>query len=554
MNKKILLGAATAAVLAAAGAAYWHFSGKSDQPAYRLATLERGSLVAAVSATGTLNPVTSVQVGSQVSGQIKEIYVDFNSRVKQGQIIARIDPESFALRVNQAMADLESGRATALTQRANLAALQAEVSRSQVSLGEAERELKRNQQLVEKGFISQVVLEKSQALVATSHENVKTAQAQRAVGEAQVRNGEALVKQREAQLAQAKVDLERTAIRAPVDGIVISRNVDAGQTVAASLQAPILFLIARNLADMQVDASIDEAEIGRVAIGQEATFTVDSFPGRTFNGKINQVRKAAQVVQNVVTYIAVISAPNADLTLLPGMTANVRIITAKRDDVVRIPNVALRYRPAGVRETENVGKGSSKSAEKSAEKGAEKGSDKGADKGTEKGADKAAKSDSRGEKGEKGGARAQETRERLTRELNLSAEQQAKLEAIQNDTRQKIAGIAADDPAARKKEIGRLRGQSRAQIRDMLDEEQRKKYDAMIVEQQGRAATRGRVWVLDAKSQPKSVNVRLGVSDGTHTELLGDELKSADQVIIGGGGAAARGKPETKSAPPRFGF
>lgn len=548
MNKKILLGAATVAALVVAGAAYWHFSGNSNQPAYRLAALERGSLVAAVSATGTLNPVTSVQVGSQVSGQIKEIYVDFNSVVKQGQIIARIDPESFALRVNQAMADLESGRATALTQRANLAALQAEVSRSQVTLGEAERELKRNQQLVEKGFISQVVLEKSQALVATSQENVKTAQAQRAVGEAQVRNGEALVKQREAQLAQAKVDLERTAIRAPVDGIVISRNVDAGQTVAASLQAPTLFLIARNLADMQVDASIDEAEIGRVAIGQEATFTVDSFPGRTFSGHITQVRKAAQVVQNVVTYIAVISAPNADLKLLPGMTTNVRIITAKRDDVVKIPNVALRYRPAGVRETENVGKGSNKGAEKSAEKGAEKGSDKGADK--------AAKSDKRGEKGdkgEKGGARAQETRERLTRELNLSAEQQTKLEAIQNDVRQKIAGIAADDPAARKKEIGRLRGQSRAQIRDMLDEEQRKKYDAMIAGQQGRAAARGRVWVLEADGQPKSINVRLGVSDGTYTELVGDELKSGDQVIVGSG-AATPAKSAGKGGGPRFGL
>lgn len=548
MNKKILLGATTAAALVVAGAAYWHFSGNSKQPVYRLAALERGSLVAAVSATGTLNPVTSVQVGSQVSGQIKEIYVDFNSVVKQGQIIARIDPESFALRVNQAMADLESGRATALTQRANLAALQAEVSRSQVTLGEAERELKRNQQLVEKGFISQVVLEKSQALVATSQENVKTAQAQRAVGEAQVRNGEALVKQREAQLAQAKVDLERTAIRAPVDGIVISRNVDAGQTVAASLQAPTLFLIARNLADMQVDASIDEAEIGRVAIGQEATFTVDSFPGRTFSGHITQVRKAAQVVQNVVTYIAVISAPNADLKLLPGMTTNVRIITAKRDDVVKIPNVALRYRPAGVRETENVGKGSNKGAEKSAEKGAEKGSDKGADK--------AAKSDKRGEKGdkgEKGGARAQETRERLTRELNLSAEQQTKLEAIQNDVRQKIAGIAADDPAARKKEIGRLRGQSRAQIRDMLDEEQRKKYDAMIAGQQGRAAARGRVWVLEADGQPKSINVRLGVSDGTYTELVGDELKSGDQVIVGSG-AATPAKSAGKGGGPRFGL
>ncbi|MGA0033854.1 MAG: efflux RND transporter periplasmic adaptor subunit, partial [Burkholderiales bacterium] len=347
MNKKLLLGAGALAVLAAAGAAYWYYGGKPAQSSFRLAKIERGSLVAAVSSTGTLNPVVSVQVGSQVSGQIKEIFVDYNSVVKKGDVIARIDPDSFALRVNQAMADLEAGRATALTQRANVAALQAEVSRAQVALAEAERDLKRNQSLVEKGFVAQAVLEKSQSAAATARENVKTAQAQRAVGDAQVRNGEALVKQRESQLAQAKVDLERTTIRAPVDGIVISRSVDAGQTVAASLQAPTLFLIARNLTDMQVEASIDEAEIGRVAVGQDTTFTVDSFPGRTFNGKITQVRKAAQVVQNVVTYIAVISAPNPDQALLPGMSTNVRIITARRNDVVKLPNAALRFRPPG---------------------------------------------------------------------------------------------------------------------------------------------------------------------------------------------------------------
>src|SRR5690606_21920459 len=222
----------------------------------------------------------------------------------------------------------------------NVTALQAEVSRAQVALAEAERNLKRNQMLVEKGFVSQAALETSQAAVATANEQVKTAQAQRAVGEAQVRNGEALVRQRESQLAQARVDLERTTIRAPVDGIVISRSVDAGQTVAASLQAPVLFQIARNLTDMQVEASIDESEIGRVAVGQDATFTVDSFPGRTFRGKITQVRKAALVVQNVVTYTAIISAPNPDLTLLPGMTTNVRITVARREGALKLPNAA----------------------------------------------------------------------------------------------------------------------------------------------------------------------------------------------------------------------
>lgn len=511
-----MLIAGAVAVLGIAGAAYWSLAGKPAQPAFRLAKLERGGLVAAVSATGTLNPVVSVQVGSQVSGQVKEIFVDYNSVVKKGDVIARIDPESFALRVNQAMSDLEAARATALTQRANVAALQAEVSRAQVALDETERDLKRNQMLVEKRFVSQAALEKTQSAVAIAREQVKTAQAQRAVGDAQIRNGEALVKQRESQLAQARVDLERTTIRAPVDGIVISRSVDAGQTVAASLQAPTLFLIARNLTDMQVEASIDESEIGRVAIGQDATFTVDSFPGRTFRGKITQVRKAALVVQNVVTYVAIISAANPDLTLLPGMTTNVRITVANRDQVLRVPNAALRYRPPGA------------AAPAKSEKGAQK------------------------SEAPSGGGQAQATRERLTRELGLSEEQQAKLEAIQKATAAKIAAISADDPAQRKKEAGRLRAQSRAEIAAILNDEQRKRYEAMAAEQRGVAATRGTVWIPDGGRAPKPVAVRLGISDGTFTELLGGELKEGDTVIVGGGTGAARA--ETKGTTPRFGF
>ncbi len=501
------------ALLGVAGGGYWYSTDKQAQPSYRLAKLEQGGLLAAVSATGTLNPVVSVQVGSQVSGQIKEIFVDYNSAVKQGDVIARIDPDSFALRVNQALADLEAGRATALTQRANLGALQAEVSRAEVALLEAERDLKRNQMLVEKNFVAQAVLEKSQSAVAIAREQVKTAQAQRAVGDAQVRNGEALVRQRESQLAQARVDLERTAIRAPVDGIVISRNVDAGQTVAASLQAPVLFVIARNLADMQVEASIDEAEIGRVAVGQEATFTVDSFPGRTFTGKITQVRKAAQVVQNVVTYVAIIAAPNPDLTLLPGMTTNVRIVVARRDNVLKLPNAALRYRPPGATAP---AKGS-------------------------------------GSTGPQGG-QAQATRDRLTQELGLDAAQQAKLEAIQRVTAEKIAAISVDDPAQRKKEIGRLRQQARAEIAAILNAEQRARYEALAAEQRGVVTTRGTVWVPDASSgSAKAVNVRLGISDGTFTEVLGGELKAGDAVIVGSAGGA--GRAETKGgSPPRFGF
>ncbi|MCW5606073.1 MAG: efflux RND transporter periplasmic adaptor subunit, partial [Burkholderiales bacterium] len=366
-----------ALAVAGGGVYYWWLKAADAAPEYRLVKVERGSIVSAVSATGTLNPVISVQVGSQVSGQVQEINVDYNSAVKKGELIARINPDSFALRVNQATADLEAARATVLTQRANVTALQAEVARTKINLADAERDLERNRMLFEKAFISKAVLDKAQAVFDAAREQVRSAQAHLAVGESQVRNGEAQVRQREAQLAQARVDLDRTMIRAPVDGIVVKKSVEPGQTVAASLQAPELFVIAQDLREMQVDTSIDEAEIGRIRIGQQATFTVDSFPGRTFRGTVSQVRKAALVIQNVVTYTAVISTSNPDLSLFPGMTANVRIVVDRRDNALRIPNAALRFRPAGAPDVREAGGARAAADEAGQEKGKGKGKSKG---------------------------------------------------------------------------------------------------------------------------------------------------------------------------------
>ncbi len=259
-------------LLGAAGAgAYAWWSGRSFTADFRLAQDRAGRHHRGGAATGTVNPVTAVQVGSQVSGQIKELLVDFNSEVRKGQVIARIDPDAFRLRVSQAMADVEAAQATVLTQRANVAALRAEVSRAKVNLADAERELQRNKGLFERNFVSAAALDKAQAAVDSAREQLKTAEAQLAAGEARVRNVEALVKQRESQLAQARVDLEKTTIRAPVDGIVVKKSVEPGQTVAASLQAPELFIIAQDLREMQVETSIDEAEVGRIRVGQEAT-------------------------------------------------------------------------------------------------------------------------------------------------------------------------------------------------------------------------------------------------------------------------------------------
>lgn len=324
--------AVLAIVLAAGGyGAYRAFLAPEGAPGYKFAAVERGPLVASVSATGTLNPVVSVQVSSQISGQIQQIFVDFNSAVKAGQLIARIAPETYEHRLRQAEADLEAARATVAIQ-------QAELYRAQVNLADAERDHERKQSLVNRNFISPAELDKAKT-------TLEAARAQRRVVEAQAKNSAAVVRQREAQVGQAKVDLGRTELRAPVDGIVIKRSVEPGQTVAASLQAPEMFVIAQNLTDMQVETAIDEADVGRLQVGQEASFTVDAFPGRRFKGEVRQVRKAAQVVSNVVSYTVVISAANPDLILLPGMTANVRIVTAKKDDVLKVANAALRFRP-----------------------------------------------------------------------------------------------------------------------------------------------------------------------------------------------------------------
>ena len=332
-------------VLVVASAGYLVWWKKSDLPQYRTSAIEKGRLVASVAATGTLQPVISVQVGSQVSGQLKDVLVDFNSLVKKNQLIARIDPESFEYRVRQAQADVDAARAQVATQQANIAAQRAFQSQMEVSLADARRDFERKEQLAEKKFISTAEVDKARATMNALVEQVKSAQAQVEVARANAGNAAAVVKQREAALAQARVDLERTAIRSPVDGIVIKRSVDKGQTVAASLQAPELFIIAENLTDLRVDTSIDESEVGKIKLGQKATFTVDAFPGRTFEGEVTQIRKSAQVVSNVVTYLVAISTQNSDLKLLPGMTANVRVVTSIEEDVLKVPNAALRFRP-----------------------------------------------------------------------------------------------------------------------------------------------------------------------------------------------------------------
>jgi HlyD family secretion protein len=284
---------------------------------YKTAKAERGEVTATVSATGKVNAVVTVQVGSQVSGTIQRLFADFNSSVKKGQIVAQIDPSLFEAQVEQA--------------RAKLANDEANVEKARVVLLDAKRNLGRMEELLSKNLVSQSDKDAAQTAYDSALAALKAAEAQ--------------IVQDQAALKLAETNLRYTTIRSPVDGIVISRNVDVGQTVAASLQAPTLFTIAQDLTEMQVDTSVDEADIGRVQVNQAAEFTVDAYPDSPFHGTVHDIYNQPIVVQNVVTYDAIIRVKNPDLKLKPGMTANVTITVGHREDVIKLPNAALRYSP-----------------------------------------------------------------------------------------------------------------------------------------------------------------------------------------------------------------
>ncbi len=466
----------------AAGGGYWWWSQRSaaDAVQYRTAKIERGNLQATVSASGAVNPVKQVSVGTQVSGQIKDLYVDFNSEVKAGQLIARIDPETFEYRVRSAQADVDAANAAVVTAQAAAAASRASVSRAQVDLQEAQRDLERKLILVEKQFIAQSEADKARALVNTAGELVKQAQAQAGVTEAQIKSAQANVAQRESSLAQARIDLARTRITSPVNGIVIKRAIERGQTVAASLQSPELFVIAQNLSDMQVDASIDESDVGRIRTGQRATFTVDAFPGQTFEGEVRQVRKAAQSVANVVTYVAVVGFSNAGGRLLPGMTANVRVVTDVRENVLKVPNAALRVRIAGIEPA----------AAAASEPAATPGAPASAASSTSSNnwswfsQALAQPAGGAGPGGGPGGGMAAQ-RERLVTELQLSAEQQTKLDTIGAELRPRFMALRDLPQDQRAEARDKVSADMRAQISAMLTPAQRSKYQQILAQAPG---------------------------------------------------------------------
>src|SRR5688572_1598734 len=317
MGKRLWFSIAAIVLAVAAGIYYYRSDVAAEAPTLNTAEVTQGNVVATVEATGTLEAVTTVEVGTQVSGTIKTLGADFNSQVRQGQVIAQLDPSLFDTQVAQ--------------ERASVSRLRAKVERSRVQADEAQVKLRRTRELASQQMIAQSDLDAAQSTASAADAAVKSAEAQ--------------LVQAQASLNQAQVNLSHTVIRAPIDGVVIARNVNVGQTVAASMQAPTLFVLAQNLKEMRVNASVDESDIGKIQTNQPVRFRVDAYPNETFRGMVSQVRLQPVVEQNVVSYVTVIDVPNPDLMLKPGMTAAVTIETGRADEAIKVPNAALRFRP-----------------------------------------------------------------------------------------------------------------------------------------------------------------------------------------------------------------
>ena len=519
------------ALAALAGGGWWWYSKNqaAAQPQLRTGKIERGTLTATVAASGTLAATVQVQVSSQVSGQIREVLADFNSEVKKGQVLARIDPETFEYRVRQAEADVEAARAQVGVQQATVMARKSDLARNIINRDEARRDFDRKTELVERNFISIVERDKAGAVFRALEQDVASSQAQIELAEAQVRNARSTVQQREALLASARVDLSRTIIRAPVDGVVIKRSIEPGQTVAVSLAAPELFLIAQNLRDMQVEVSIDEAEVSRLRVGQKATFTVDAFPGRTFEGAITQVRKASLNVQNVITYTALVSASNDNQTLLPGMTANVRVITDVREGVLKVPNASLRFKPPGWTEppkTSALEAGPLRAALESLLPAAQA-------------------------QGQGGGLQAY--RERLERELALTDAQKASVEGVFSGMRERFMALRDLDPSERPAASEKLRNEMRTKVAALLDPAQKKTFAAINAEIDARrqAAQAERAAGASATPSAAAPSSGSGASSGASSGTAPSAAATAGAAASAGSAVAGAASASPSAAAPK---
>jgi len=478
--KRVIFGAGALALLAALFLGWRALSGSAgpDGGAFEIETaaLEERDLARVVATTGAIAPLITVEVGSQLSGQILEINADFNDPVTEGQLIARIDPQTFATRVREAEAALEVAESQVAVSEAN-------VARAEAEQRQASRALVRAESLREREFFSEAAYDTALTAAEAADAAVQVAQAN-------LRNARASLQQRRASLESARVDLERTYIRSPIDGVVIDRQIDVGQTVAASFNAPVLFLIAQDLSRVQIEAQVDEADIGQIAVGQTASFEVDAFPDLSFEGVVRQVRLAADTAQNVVTYTVVIEAENRGQRLLPGMTANATIETGRSEGALAAPNAALRFTPRGavedlVRETQTASQ--------------------------------------RG-----GGQGPGAMMDRLAEQLELTEEQR---EEAGRALREAFASLRAQAQAPGA-DGGRpdFRAIMTRALTPILTDEQRARLEE-VLNNAGERPRTGTLWVETEDGRLVSRPVRLGLSDGQYTEILGDGFSPGDTVV-----------------------
>jgi len=478
--KRIWIGVAGLTVLVLAG--WWWMSQGADASGEMVIETEivgQGEVRRIVSASGAVRALVTVEVGSQLSGQIENLYADFNDTVEAGQVIAQLNPETYETRIREAEANRATAAATLALQRANRLTAEAN-ARS------ARQEYDRIQQLFDRGISAQSALDSA----LTAHE---AAQASLAVSDAQIRNAQAVLAQRDATLEGVQIDLERTTIRAPINGIVVDRAVDQGQTVAASLSAPTLFTIAQDLGQVQIDAQVDEADIGQISEGQRVTFTVDAYQGLELTGVVEQIRLAPQTLNNVVTYTVVISATNPGQRLLPGMTANMDIITGERTDVLTVPNSALRFRPSPVLESRS----------QPVESGAPGGGRPG-----------------------RGGGRGGNPMAQMAEQLELTPDQQERAGAIFRQVFGRMAAAAqageTPDRAAAQAEITR-------ELQGVFTPDQMTRYRE--IQREMRETRSVTLWVLEADGTLAERRVRVGINDTQKTEVVGGQLEAGEAVI-----------------------
>lgn len=482
LRLKYLFTLAAPLVLLALGLTWMLDLGRASSARYTYdsAEVSRGSIRRVVSTSGPVRALVTVSVGSQLSGQIKEVRADFNTEVRAGQELAILDDRTFVAKTNQANADLAQARAAVTNQEAALL-------KAEAAMRQAERAFARVTQLQARGVSSAAALD-------NATRDIEVARAEVAVARAQIEGGKANVLQKGALVEQARFDVERTHIRSPINGTVISRTVDVGQTVAASLQAPELFKIAQDLRRILIEAQVNEADVGAVREGNEATFTVDAYPERRFEGVVSQVRLAATEINSVVTYAVIIEALNEDRRLFPGMTATVQIETDKRDNVMRVSNDAIRFRPRDRAVPQQPGRA--------------------------------------GAQGGGGPAARDRLIEQVRDELKLGEEQVAKL---REELRRQVQGARAKGGKAKGADgdgSSRTITNSRieAALGPLLTPEQRTAFDRW---KKGRENSRpALVWVLTATGDIESRAVRAGLADEQFTEIMGGQLAESERVVV----------------------